>query len=372
MGEIDALCQLTGLSPKRYNLIDQEIGMEWYDQIIPQIVVKDRLYYDNKRIMETNYERLLFAGFSKEFIDSLNVDVNSKWFTFSEIIRVFMEYATRKATNYHPFVSIKGFPKLSDNEINLIGQWDKPVSLGVPYLFHVGPIIDSTIQRDMALYLKLEPTASFHFHETSWENAIDVSNYGIRRCTLNNQFTDFGYKCFTVLNNIEVALQYSENISIGYRALLCYHIENLENVTIKRYETPDEVWQNTVYDFRSYNNYFNRPHRICYDNGDGYDIIEGPMCSLSTDYINDKDDITCVKHNGNVVIQTAFRNETSCLELDEKMVGVIFFSSATYQYEHYKERMDVHREELIKKVFHPRRFSRYLEMGYNIFDEIYS
>ena len=31
--------------------------------------------------------------------------------------------------------------------------------------------------------------------------------------------------------------------------------------------------------------------------------------------------------------------------------------------------MDIHREELMKKVFHPRRLTYYLEIGYNgIFD----
>ena len=39
-------------------------------------------------------------------------------------------------------------------------------------------------------------------------------------------------------------------------------------------------------------------------------------------------------------------------------------------YDYYKKRMDIYREELMKKVFHPQRLSRYLELGYDLFDMI--
>ena len=39
-----------------------------------------------------------------------------------------------------------------------------------------------------------------------------------------------------------------------------------------------------------------------------------------------------------------------------------------FDYDFYKKRMDIHREELMKKVFHPRRLAYYLEMGYDFFD----
>jgi hypothetical protein len=35
------------------------------------------------------------------------------------------------------------------------------------------------------------------------------------------------------------------------------------------------------------------------------------------------------------------------------------------------EKIIVYKEELIMAVFHPRRFSRYLEMGYNMGDDTY-
>ena len=38
------------------------------------------------------------------------------------------------------------------------------------------------------------------------------------------------------------------------------------------------------------------------------------------------------------------------------------------EYDYYKKRMDIHREELMKKVFHPRRLTYYLELGYDLFD----
>ena len=37
-------------------------------------------------------------------------------------------------------------------------------------------------------------------------------------------------------------------------------------------------------------------------------------------------------------------------------------------YDYYKKRMDIHREELMKNVFHPRRLAYYLEIGYDMFD----
>ena len=37
-------------------------------------------------------------------------------------------------------------------------------------------------------------------------------------------------------------------------------------------------------------------------------------------------------------------------------------------YDYYKKRMDIHREELMKNVFHPRRLANYLELGYDMFD----
>ena len=39
-------------------------------------------------------------------------------------------------------------------------------------------------------------------------------------------------------------------------------------------------------------------------------------------------------------------------------------------YDYYKKRLDVYREELIKKVFHPQRLCRYLEKGYDLDFEI--
>ena len=41
-----------------------------------------------------------------------------------------------------------------------------------------------------------------------------------------------------------------------------------------------------------------------------------------------------------------------------------------WDYTFYRERMDVHREELMKTVFHPKRLKRSLEFGYNLFDEM--
>ena len=39
-----------------------------------------------------------------------------------------------------------------------------------------------------------------------------------------------------------------------------------------------------------------------------------------------------------------------------------------YDYDYYRKRMDLYREELIKKVFHPNRLIYYLEIGYDFAD----
>ena len=40
-----------------------------------------------------------------------------------------------------------------------------------------------------------------------------------------------------------------------------------------------------------------------------------------------------------------------------------------FDYDYYKKRMDIHREELMMRVFHPRRLAYYLELGYDgLFD----
>ena len=39
-----------------------------------------------------------------------------------------------------------------------------------------------------------------------------------------------------------------------------------------------------------------------------------------------------------------------------------------YDYLFYKKRMDICREELIKKVFHPKRLKYYLDLDYDLFD----
>ena len=39
-----------------------------------------------------------------------------------------------------------------------------------------------------------------------------------------------------------------------------------------------------------------------------------------------------------------------------------------WDYTFYRERMDVHREALMKAVYHPKRLKRSLELGYDLFD----
>ena len=40
----------------------------------------------------------------------------------------------------------------------------------------------------------------------------------------------------------------------------------------------------------------------------------------------------------------------------------------TYDYNYYKKRMDLYREELMKKVSHPNRLIYYLKIGYEFAD----
>ena len=43
-------------------------------------------------------------------------------------------------------------------------------------------------------------------------------------------------------------------------------------------------------------------------------------------------------------------------------------NQSNISYPNSKKRMDIHREELMKNVFHPRRLAYYLELGYDMFD----
>ena len=63
------------------------------------------------------------------------------------------------------------------------------------------------------------------------------------------------------------------------------------------------------------------------------------------------------------------RNAISILEKNPDKIDWEAFSYNkgifVCDYKYYKKRMDIHREELMKKVFSPRRLSYYLEMGYD-------
>ena len=50
----------------------------------------------------------------------------------------------------------------------------------------------------------------------------------------------------------------------------------------------------------------------------------------------------------------------------------LFTNPSIFQWDYtfYRKRMDTHREELMKAVFHPKRLKRSLELGYNLFDEL--
>ena len=74
-------------------------------------------------------------------------------------------------------------------------------------------------------------------------------------------------------------------------------------------------------------------------------------------------------------MRTRLSSNSNAIHILEKNIDKIdwralSFNSSIfiYDYDFYKKRMDVHREELMKKVFHPRRLAYYLEMGYDFFD----
>ena len=74
----------------------------------------------------------------------------------------------------------------------------------------------------------------------------------------------------------------------------------------------------------------------------------------------DKVNWFCLSRNDNAI---------SILEKNQDKIDVCWLSRNksiyTCDYEYYRKRMDVHREDLMKKVFHPRRLIRYLEIGYD-------
>ena len=65
-------------------------------------------------------------------------------------------------------------------------------------------------------------------------------------------------------------------------------------------------------------------------------------------------------------------NAISILEKNQDKVNFLelYLNSNiyTYDYDYYRKRMDLYREELMKKVFHPNRLIYYLEIGYDFAD----
>ena len=60
-------------------------------------------------------------------------------------------------------------------------------------------------------------------------------------------------------------------------------------------------------------------------------------------------------------------------EIDDRRFSELSRNQSIVQLnrEMFQKRMTIIREELMMTVFHPKRLERYLEMGYDIFDEIY-
>ena len=67
-------------------------------------------------------------------------------------------------------------------------------------------------------------------------------------------------------------------------------------------------------------------------------------------------------------------NAIHLLEANRDKIDLLRFSSNSsifqWDYEFYRKRMDVHREELMKAVFHPKRLKRSLELGYDLFNNL--
>ena len=66
------------------------------------------------------------------------------------------------------------------------------------------------------------------------------------------------------------------------------------------------------------------------------------------------------------------QNAMHLLEANQDKINSSWFLSSNpsifqWDYTFYRERMDVHREELMKALYHPRRLKRSLELGYDLF-----
>ena len=138
---------------------------------------------------------------------------------------------------------------------------------------------------------------TYHFHGTSWDFAYDIASDGIHLDLLSNSTTDFGQKCYYVGDNFAVALRWASLRSAGYAAILCYNFENSQNFegsTSKIFLDADNEWKEVVFKFHSTGgkSYINEMVN--------YDLIRGPICALSTDYITNCDDVKPIKHDENV------------------------------------------------------------------------
>jgi hypothetical protein len=68
-------------------------------------------------------------------------------------------------------------------------------------------------------------------------------------------------------------------------------------------------------------------------------------------------------------------NAISLLEKNQDKINWVWLSSNPnifeLDYEKLDDRMNIYKEELMMVVFHPTRFCRYLDIGYDILDDSY-
>ena len=315
--EIGALSRITGL-PRQILGQDRSISMEWHDIIVAQLIVKDR----SNEITTSTYERLQYVGFSEAFIAFLDFDCpDAEMFSVVDIIHIFIKYAVDVVRDKLPELDSNRFPKSVECGTPL-NVWGHSSVFSVPFLFSTQSSYQNDALSELNEYLELDELTTYHFHGTSWDFAYDIASDGVQLDLLSNYSTDFGQKCFYVGDNFAVTLNWASLRSAGYAAILCYNFENSQNFegsTSKIFLDADNEWKEVVFKFHSTGgkSYINEMVN--------YDLIRGPICALSTDYITNCDDVKPIKHDENVVFQTAVRNTKTAQQMDKYLKGVVFF-----------------------------------------------
>ena len=226
-----------------------------------------------------------------------------------------------------PLLDKNRFPEAIECTEPSLNSWSERSNLQVPFYFMTATDIDlSDVLDKLRTFLELEQTTRFHFHGTSWAFSQDIIRDGILLTASKNKTTDFGLRCFYVGDSLQLAYRWAKMKGSGYAAVLCYRFDDVQSFPEKESLafTESVNWRTTVYKFRKS---FNELSPYVVEMIE-YDLMSGPICALYTAKLRKIEDVQPLNYNNRVAFQTAVRNPSTATQMNEKLVGVIFFPLA--------------------------------------------